>query len=210
MMAADTNPETAIPLGRRERKKLAVRDKIIEESIALVAIHGVEGTTIDAICDCADIAKKTFYNYYSAKHDLLTDICRSHLLERASDLIDESLASSPGLAGRLDYAFTQLAQRNRAAGKLERELIDYMVGSLSDNRTEGASQLSFLNNCFYRLYSASEPSLKSGLSAEFCAEMTVGMVNAITLNWLHNEDYDSDSRYRQLLNYIKASMIDTP
>ena len=45
----------ADPIGRRERKKQAVRNNIIGETIQLVARHGVEGTTIDAICDCADI-----------------------------------------------------------------------------------------------------------------------------------------------------------
>ncbi len=208
-MVDDNSNVTAIPLGRRERKKQAVRDKIIEETVELVATHGIEGTTIDAICDCADIAKKTFYNYYSAKHDLLTDICQIHLLNRSSELIDEAMASSDGLADQLEYVFTMIAQRNRNAGKLERELIDYMVASLSDNRSEGASQLSFMNACFYRLYAANEGSLTASLSAMFCAEMTVGMINAVTLSWLHSEDYDSDGRYLQLLNYIKESMLES-
>jgi hypothetical protein len=38
--------------------------------------------------------------------------------------------------------------------------------------------------------------------------MTVGMSNAVTLNWLHQADYDAESRYRQLSDYLKTSMLD--
>jgi AcrR family transcriptional regulator len=193
--------------GRRERKKQLVRDRIWEETIGLIKREGVERTTIDAICEGADIAKKTFYNYYSSKHDLLIDICQSELLNRTAELIDEALACSDQLAEQLDTIFTVFAQRNRSAGMLDRELIDYMVGSLSDNRSDGGGQLTFMNECFYRLYRAGESQLKSGLTPEFCAEMTVGMSNAITLNWLHDKQYDTENNFLMLLAFIRNSML---
>jgi AcrR family transcriptional regulator len=193
--------------GRRERKKQLLRDRIWEETIRLIKREGVERTTIDAICERVDIAKKTFYNYYSSKHDLLIDICQSELLDRTDELIDEALAGSDQLAEQLDTIFTVFAQRNRSAGMLDRELIDYMVGSLSDNRSDGSGQLTFMNECFYRLYRAGENQLKSGLTPEFCAEMTVGMSNAITLNWLHDKQYDTENNFLMLLAFIRNSML---
>ncbi|WP_235015230.1 TetR/AcrR family transcriptional regulator [Oceanicoccus sp. KOV_DT_Chl] len=194
-------------VGRRERKKQLQRDRICDEAMQLIGLHGVEGTTIDAICDCADIAKKTFYNYYCSKHDLLSDICQSKLLNQTAILVDEALMQSDDLAVQLDYVFAVMASRNRQAGKLERELIDYMVGNLSSNRAEGAGQLSFMNDYFLRLFSASNEHLKEGLTADFCAEMLVGMVNAVTLNWLNNEDYNTQQKYRQLQRYAKESFL---
>ena len=196
--------------GRRERKKQLVRDRIWEETIALIEREGVERTTIDAICENVDIAKKTFYNYYSSKHDLLTDICQIQLLDRTDRLIDEALASSGQLSRQLDTVFTVFAERNRNAGKLDRELIDYMVGNLSDNRNEGGGQLTFMNACFLRLYRAGQAQLKPELSPVFCAEMTVGMTNAITLNWLHDAQYDTESNFLMLLDFIKGSMLQDP
>lgn len=193
--------------GRRERKKQLVRDRIWQETIGLIESDGVERTTIDAICENVDIAKKTFYNYYSSKHDLLTDICQIQLLDRTDRLIDEALASSGQLSQQLDTIFTVFAERNRSAGNLDRELIDYMVGNLSDNRSEGGGQLTFMNACFLRLYQAGQGQLKPDLSPAFCAEMTVGMTNAITLNWLHNTQYDTESNFLMLLDYIKNSML---
>lgn len=197
----------AIPLGRRERKKQAIRDKICEETIGLVERHGIEGTTIDAICDCTDIAKKTFYNYYSSKHDLLIDICQINLLNRTELLISDAMAHSTELSDRLDFIFAVITQRNREVGNLEKGLIDYMVGNLSNNRSQGAGQLTFMNDCFIRLYTDNNDQIKAALSAEFCAEMTVGMINAVTLNWLHSDQYETEQRFMMLRDYVKASMI---
>ncbi|GAA4098098.1 hypothetical protein GCM10022414_23610 [Zhongshania borealis] len=194
-------------LGRRERKKKAVRENITEQTLLLIARYGVEGITIDAICDCVDIAKKTFYNYYSSKHELMVDICQSELLQRTADLVAEAIAGDDDLAAQLDYILGFLAARNSTVSKLERELISYLVGSLSTNLSQGAGQIAFMNNCFYSLYSNSQSQLKAGLSPEFCAEMTVGMANAITLNWLHSDDYNTEERFAQLRSFIVNSML---
>ncbi|CAA0101005.1 MAG: AcrR family transcriptional regulator [Zhongshania sp.] len=196
-----------VQLGRRERKKKAVRENISEQTLLLISRYGVDGITIDAICDCVDIAKKTFYNYYGSKHDLLVDICQSELLQRTDDLITEAIEQSDDLATQLEFVLGVLATRNSTASKLERELIGYLVGSLSTNMSQGASQLQFMSNCYQRLFSHSKAQLKEGLSPQFCAEMTVGMTNIITLNWLHDDNYDTLARFQSLQGYLKSSML---
>lgn len=196
-----------VELGRRERKKQAVRDRILEETLRLVARHGVEGTTIDAICDCADIAKKTFYNYYASKHDLLLDICQSLLMERMEATIVDAMEVERDLGMQLDHIFDEIAERNQSAGSLEKGLIEFMVSNLAANPSESAGQLTMMNEYYCRLFQHYRDDLRPGLSPEFCAEMTVGMSNAVTLNWLHQDAYDAGSRYRQLSNYLKQSML---
>lgn len=194
-------------LGRRERKKKAVRDNICEQTLLLINRYGVDGTTIDAICDCVDIAKKTFYNYYSSKHDLLVDICQSELLQRTEDIISEAMSQSDDLATQLEFVLGVLATRNSTASKLERELIGYLVSSLSTNLSQGAGQLQFMSDCYLRLFNHSKSQLKAGLSPQFCAEMTVGMTNIITLNWLHDDSYDTLASFHMLQAYLKNSML---
>ncbi|MEH6550379.1 MAG: helix-turn-helix domain-containing protein [Pseudomonadales bacterium] len=196
----------AIP-SRRERKKLALREKIASETLSLIALHGVEGTTIDAICDCSDIAKKTFYNYYSSKHDLLIDICQQQLLDRSAELVQTAISADTRLSQRLRHIIGEAKLRTLQAGKVEKQLIDYMVGNLSANMNQGAGQLTQMNQGYYRLFSDCESQLRPGLNAEFCAEVTVGMMNALTLNWLHDDSYDINDRYDHLLNYLLESMI---
>ena len=196
-----------IEIGRRERKKQAVRERICEETLLLVANHGIEGTTIDAICDCADIAKKTFYNYYASKHDLLLDICQSLLMERMEAIILNALQVERDLGEQLDHIFAEIAERNHSAGAMEKGLIEFMVSNLAANPAEGAGQLTMMNAYYCRLFKHYSHALRPELSPEFCAEMTVGMSNAVTLNWLHHKDYDAGTRYRQLSNYLKQSML---
>lgn len=196
-----------VEMGRRERKKQAVRDSILEETLGLVSIHGVDGTTIDVICDCTDISKKTFYNYYASKHDLLIDICQTLLLQRMDQAIDAALHTERTLAEQLAHIFDDIGERNQQAGELERGLIEFMVSNLAANPAEGAGQLTQMNDCYARLYRQHREELRDGLSPEFCAELTVGMSNSVTLNWLHNDDYDAGSRYRQLADFLKSSML---
>jgi AcrR family transcriptional regulator len=195
------------PPGRRERKKQAIRDKICEETQRLVSIHGVEGTTIDAICDCTDIAKKTFYNYYSSKSDLLIDLCKLHLLNHVDGLVDDAVKNYQGLAPRLKHVFEQIKARATTGGRFENELLAFMVGNLSADLTQGADQITHMNQCFLRLFEASKQEIKPPLTAEFCAEMIVGMINTLTLNRLHFPSYDSDKNYDLLLDYLLGSML---
>ncbi|MBF8186029.1 TetR family transcriptional regulator [Nonomuraea sp. K274] len=62
---------TATPAvtGRRERKKLATRAAVREAALRLAARHGVENVTIDQIATEADIAVRTFFNYFSSKEE---------------------------------------------------------------------------------------------------------------------------------------------
>ena len=194
-------------LGRRERKKKAVRDSICNETIKLIERHGVEGVTIDAICDCVDIAKKTFYNYYASKHELLLDLCQMVLLQGTEAMMLEVMHSGKSTGDQMAEIIAVIAKRDQDAGGLERELIAYSVNAMSVNLQQGAGQLAYVNRMFLAFFQHNRDALKPELTPEFCAEMTVGMLNAVTLNWLHNKDYDSTSRYGMLLSYLQNSML---
>jgi AcrR family transcriptional regulator len=68
-----TDDAAGTPLGRRERKKLATRDRIFECAVALFASRGYEATTMEEIGDCADVARATVFNYFSRKEDLVDE-----------------------------------------------------------------------------------------------------------------------------------------
>ena len=196
-------------LGRRERKKKAVRDSICNETIKLIERHGVDGVTIDAICDCVDIAKKTFYNYYASKHELLLDLCQMVLLQGTEAMMLEVMHSGKSAGDQLAEIIAVIAKRDQDAGGLERELIAYSVNAMSVNLQQGVGQLAYINRMFLAFFQHNSDALKAEMTPAFCAEMTVGMLNAVTLNWLHNKDYDSTSRYAMLLSYLQNSMLKT-
>src|SRR6266581_1307821 len=59
---------TAEPeVSRRERKKEKTKERIFKAAFALFKHQGVEATTVDEICERADVAKGTFFNYFPHK-----------------------------------------------------------------------------------------------------------------------------------------------
>ena len=69
-----TNEDTPEQLGRRERKKAETRRAIRRAALEVARDRGVEGLTVAQISDVADIAPRTFFNYFACKEDaLVTD-----------------------------------------------------------------------------------------------------------------------------------------
>ena len=56
-----------LEVSRRERKKEETKERIVEAALALFRKHGFEATTVEEICDKADVAKGTFFNYFPRK-----------------------------------------------------------------------------------------------------------------------------------------------
>lgn len=57
-------------LGKREFHKQQVRERILQESLILFTDNGFEKTTVSDIVENCDIARGTFYNYFSDMNTL--------------------------------------------------------------------------------------------------------------------------------------------
>lgn len=53
--------------GLRERKKQRTRRRLADAALRLFGDRGFEGTTVEAICDEAEVAVSTFYVYFPSK-----------------------------------------------------------------------------------------------------------------------------------------------
>jgi AcrR family transcriptional regulator len=56
---------------RRERKKAAIRARIVSTAIRLFSRRGIANVTVDQIAEAADIGKGTIYNYFQTKEDIV-------------------------------------------------------------------------------------------------------------------------------------------
>ena len=72
--------------GLRERKRADTRDKLETAAVTLVLANGLEHTTIDAICEAADVSGRTFFNYFDSKEDAILGL-------RDSEITDEVVAA---------------------------------------------------------------------------------------------------------------------
>ena len=59
-----------------------IKEKILSTAYALFRQRGVRDVTIDDICRSLSMSKKTFYQYYSQKEDLVAAAVDVHLEEK--------------------------------------------------------------------------------------------------------------------------------
>lgn len=55
--------------GLRERQKAARRDALVAAAQVLVGENGLDGVTVDDICERAGVSTRTFFNYFESKDD---------------------------------------------------------------------------------------------------------------------------------------------
>lgn len=59
------------PAGLRERKKMATRMALHEAALRLAVDGGLENLTVEAICEAADVSRRTFSNHFGSKEEAL-------------------------------------------------------------------------------------------------------------------------------------------
>ena len=111
---------------RRERKKLALRARVLEAATVLFSQRGFAETKVADICERADVAQKTFFNYFATKQDLLREIAAFALDELLVD-VENARKHEHTTAARLARFFAQTAERVARGGAMHRELVTELV-----------------------------------------------------------------------------------
>jgi TetR/AcrR family transcriptional regulator, cholesterol catabolism regulator len=57
--------------GRRDRRKLEMRERIVQAAVELFSSRGFSRTTVEDITEMADVGKGTFFNYFPSKEHVL-------------------------------------------------------------------------------------------------------------------------------------------
>lgn len=107
------------PVSRRTRKKERTRRQIYDAAIDLFRLRGVDGVTVDAICEAADVAKGTFFLHFPTKGALLFEYSR----RLAADLAGRR----PSLAGDGAGGAQDAVGAARELRWLTRELVDHWL-----------------------------------------------------------------------------------
>jgi AcrR family transcriptional regulator len=101
------------PLGRVERRRARVRQQLLEAAETLMGARGVGAVTVEEITEAADVARRTFYNHFDSKHDLLVPIARARtksLNRRIDRLIEEVGDPAEAVSIALRHTFRGLPE----------------------------------------------------------------------------------------------------
>ncbi|MFF7635596.1 TetR/AcrR family transcriptional regulator [Kitasatospora sp. NPDC008050] len=120
----DPRPPTAAPaIGRRERNKQRVRERLYAAAVELFVDKGYDHTSIDEIAERADVARGTFFNYFQRKEDLISAWTERRRWDLVTVLAE---AQSQG-----DSPIEQLTRCVAALGQLNQEEHDLTVAMLT-------------------------------------------------------------------------------
>jgi AcrR family transcriptional regulator len=111
-----------LDVSRRERKKEETKERILEAAFGLFRKHGVEATTIEEICEKADVAKGTFFNYFPHKEAVFGYLSEKWVTD-AEAKIGEILAKGGHVWPRLRDLFIEFASFYEEDRELSRHMM---------------------------------------------------------------------------------------
>jgi AcrR family transcriptional regulator len=124
-----------VPMGRRERKKHELRERIVDAAAGLIAQQGLSSTTIDQIAEACDIAQATFFNHFASKGVLLDAV-----VGRLTGAFNEMLEGMDVLtASRIELMFTITAALTPAEQRMVREILAESARTWSAGTLEAIS-----------------------------------------------------------------------
>jgi AcrR family transcriptional regulator len=193
-------------LPRRERRKLEVRDRILEASMSLFEQRGIEATKVVEICERADIAHKTFFNHFQSKRELLREIARFGLDQLLVDIAEARRQPLPSSA-RIHYFFERIASNAAEAGPMHRELLTEIVRVAHEQGTE-PEQARKLQAAFGSIVRAglAAGDLRSPHSAETLTEMLMGGFYVLMFNWANLPGYPLQIRAAETARFLSDAM----
>ena len=199
-------PNELSGLGRRERRKLELRDRIRAAGLELFEAQGVEATKIQAICQRADIAQKTFFNYFPTKRHLLREIAQVSLGELLLEI--EAVRKLPASTGEKVRAFfAGVADNAEEAGPMRRELLTEVIHLAHESGSEHR-QAQQLRDAFGGIVSdgLEAGELTDRYGAEALTEMLMGAFYVQMFNWAHLDAYPLREHAAEAARFLADSM----
>ena len=181
----------AIPVSRREKRKQEIRSRIEDAAYALFKAQGVDDTSIEQICESADVARRTFYGYFPNKHALLGGLGVSRLYGQSEPMLRELMASQHTTRGRLEAMIDYIEARFSTYEDIDRQLI-LLAPSTFANNTETQREIgSTALASFTRLFEAGRKlgDTTTDFSPEMLASMVVGTLNSLSTSWAFDSEF---------------------
>jgi AcrR family transcriptional regulator len=180
-------------VNRLERRKLEVREKILAAAFDLFLSKGAAATTIEEICERADVANRTFFNHFATRQDMMRALAESRLVNLHDVVFDRADQAIPArLVGVFDDIGTALA----ASGDTYRELIGEMLATSGYGVQRGFN----LHETFAELVKegVARGEVSARHDSETLADIIVGALSGGIMNWTVDQTYSLQTNLHNL------------
>ena len=188
--------------GRRERRKLEVRQRIYGCAARLFFEQGFAATTVDQIAAAADVAPATLFNHFASKDALLHELS-GEVVSLVQALIEgqrkRPVPTRERIAAMADQAAALLAH----ARHISRDVLLDLMRNTAPPGTAGPV-LARVHGSFGELLrdGQAKGDVRRDEDVLFLAEMMVGVFYAAVTNWLNDPSYPLDQRLRRAAEFI--------
>ncbi len=190
---------------RRERRRLEIRTRILDASVALFEAQGYEATTVNEIAQQADIAYGTFFKHFPSKLELLRELSGRMLQELFSDY--EALRKGEGtFQQHLVALFEKAATEAEERGPQARDLVNAMMTlaypetAVSDDRRIRLMFRRFLED------GLAAGDIRSDVSLDVLSEVVVGTWYSMFLSWAHFDGYPLRERASETAGFLASTL----
>lgn len=213
-LIADTplSTDDAPPASRRERRRREVRDRIIDAALRLFVEQGCELTTVEEVCELADVARKTFYNYFSSKQHLINHLCETLIFDKSRRLMATACAHSPVTIERLHFYIDSTSANLRGFAAVERVLIRYVMQDVAHDQQRAAHTWVHLSDIFSAMIAEGQQrgDVLKGFNARFLGELVAGAIQNVTVSWVYDENYPTRERLAELKEFLALALRPEP
>jgi AcrR family transcriptional regulator len=180
-------------VNRLERRKREVKEKILAAAFDLFLSQGVAATTIEEICERADVANRTFFNHFATRQDMIRALAERRLV----NLHDVVFArADEAIPARLVGVFDDIAVALAKSGDTYRELIGEMLATSGYGVQRGFN----LHDTFAELVKegVARGEVSAAHDAETLADIIVGALSGGIVNWTVDRTYSLETNLHNL------------
>lgn len=183
-------------LPRRERRKLEIRTRLVEAATELFLEKGVAGTRVSAICERADTAQQTFFNYFPTKRHVVREMARLGTEELLGQ-IEAARKQGRSTRERIRRFFEGVAESAEDSGPMQRELLTEIIHASYEAGSEPEQAR--------RLHEAFAAIVRDGLDAgdvttahgpETLTELLLGSYYVLMFSYANLSDFPLQERAR--------------
>ena len=180
-------------MNRLERRKLEVREKILAAAFDLFLGQGVAATTIEEICERADVANRTFFNHFATRQDMIRALAERRLVNLHDVVFDRADEAIPA---RLVGVFDDIAAALAKSDDTYRELIGEMLATSGYGVQRGFN----LHDTFAELVKegVARGEVSATHDAETLADIIVGALSGGIVNWTVDRTYSLQTNLHNL------------
>lgn len=193
-------------VGLREKKKLEVRERLLDEAKRLFARENVDAVSIDRIAEAANVSRATFFNYFPSKSALLDELAR-RMTEKLGPYMETIRLRAAPLEVALSEWFALSAATIRKSESLSRLLFGRVLSGPGESELR-ASQMLEVHRAYAALVhdAVERGEIPKDSDVEFLAEMIAGAMTTLLNNWSNDARYPLESRAEETAAFLASAI----